>query len=132
MIEVSLSKIIIDEGKQEQVVVLKDKDADRSVPMVIGLSEALAIKMQLSGFQPPRPLTHDLLKSLIDTLGVKLEKVVIDKIVEGTFFAKLYLQEKDGHFKIVDARPSDSIALSLRAKSPIFIKEDVFLKLAST
>lgn len=131
MIEVGLSKIIIDEEKKEQVVVLKAKNSDRSIPMVIGLSEAVAIKIQLSGFKPPRPLTHDLLKSLLDTLEVKLEKVVIDRIVDGTFFAKLYLQEKNGHFKIVDARPSDSIALSLRTKSPIFIKENVFGKLTS-
>ena len=130
MIEVELSKIIIDEEKKEQVIVLKDRSGEKVLPIVIGLNEAAAIRIQLSGFVPPRPLTHDLMKSLIDTLDVSLEKVVIDKLVDGTFHAKLYLKKSDDGAKIVDARPSDSVALALRTKSSIFVEEEVFDRLA--
>jgi hypothetical protein len=129
MIEVELSRIIIDEAKREQIIVLKEKNGSKTLPIVIGINEALAVRMQLSGFVPPRPLTHDLMKSFIDTLDVCLEKVVIDKLVDSTFHAKLYLRTKDD-LKIVDARPSDSIALAVRTKSPLFVEEEVFRKLA--
>jgi len=126
MIELELSRIVIDEGKNEQVVVLKEKDGQKLLPIVIGINEAAAIKMKLSQTKSPRPLTHDLLSSVIDSLGFSLEKVVIDDLVEGTFFAKLYLRNNDGIEKIIDARPSDSIALALRMNSPIFVEEKVF------
>ncbi|HIE35937.1 MAG TPA: bifunctional nuclease family protein, partial [Candidatus Omnitrophica bacterium] len=118
MIEVELSRIIIDEEKREQVIVLREKKGQRLLPIVIGISEAASIRMQLSGFIPPRPLTHDLIRSLIETLEVRLEKVVIDKLIDSTFHAKLYLITKNNDLKIVDARPSDSIALAVRTKSP--------------
>ncbi len=129
MIEVELSRIIIDEQKQEQVIVLKEKGGEKILPIVIGMGEAAAIRMQLSGFKPPRPLTHDLMKSLIDTFSVTLERVVIDKLVDSTFHAKLYFKAPDDTTKVVDARPSDSIALAVRTKSPIFVQEEVFEKL---
>lgn len=125
MVEVELSKIIIDEERKEQVVVLKEKKGKRFLPIIIGIHEAAAIKMQLSGFVPPRPLTHDLVKSIITQLNVFLEKVVIDKLVDSTFHAKLYLRA-GSELKIIDARPSDSIALAVRTKSPIFVEEEVF------
>lgn len=129
MIPVELSRIIIDEQKREQIIFLKEKNGARILPIVIGLNEAVAIRMQLSGFSPPRPLTHDLMKSLLDTLNVTLEKVVIDKLVDSTFHAKLYLRS-NGNIKIVDGRPSDSIALAVRTKSPVFVEEEVFEKLS--
>lgn len=129
MIEVELSRIIIDEQKKEQIIFLKEKNGPRVLPIVIGLNEAVAIRMRLSGFVPPRPLTHDLMKSLLDALNVTLEKVVIDKLVDSTFHAKLYLRS-NGNIKIVDVRPSDSIALAVRTKSPLFVEEDVFRKLS--
>lgn len=128
MIEVELSRIIIDEGKKEQVIVLREKGGSRVVPIVVGINEATAIKMKLSGFKPPRPLTHDLISSIIGNLGIKLEKVIIDNLVDGTFHAKLYLSNNNVA-KIIDARPSDSIALAVRTKSPIFIEERVLEKL---
>lgn len=129
MIEVELSKIIIDEEKREQVIVLKERGGDKYLPIVIGISEAAAIRMQLSGFVPPRPLTHDLIKLLMDSLGVHLEKVVIDKLLDSTFHAKLHLRTTEGKLRIVDARPSDSIAIAVRTKSPLFVEEEVFDKL---
>ncbi|UCC95645.1 MAG: bifunctional nuclease family protein [Candidatus Omnitrophota bacterium] len=130
MIEVELSRIIIDEEKREQVIVLKEKQGSRLLPIVIGMSEAAAIRMQFGGFSPPRPLTHDLMRSLIDALDAQLEKVVIDKLVDSTFHAKLHFLKKDEGIKVVDARPSDSIALAVRTKSPIFVEEGVFDKLS--
>jgi bifunctional DNase/RNase len=124
MIEMELSKIVIDEKRHDQLIVLKEKDGERLLPIVIGLNEASAIKLKLSGFEPPRPLTHDLLHTTIKNLEANLDKVVIDKIEDNTFHAKLILKQ-DGKFKTVDARPSDSIALAVRAKAPIFVEDDV-------
>ncbi len=131
MIPVELSKIIIDEEKKEQMIVLKEKMGGRVLPIVIGMNEAAAIRIKLSGFIPPRPLTHDLLKNLLDSLGVSLEKVVIDKLVDGTFHAKLHLKRDNGKVTVVDARPSDSIALAVRTRSPLFVEEEVFEKLST-
>lgn len=131
MIEVELSRIIIDEERHEQVIVLKEKNGTKLLPIVIGLNEALAIRMHLSGFRPPRPLTHDLIKSLLDNLDISLEKVVIDKLIDSTFHAKLHLITPQGK-KIIDARPSDSIALAVRTKSPLYVEEEVFEKLGES
>ena len=128
MIRVELSRIIIDEKRQDQVVVLKEKDGDRQIPIIIGLMEASSIKIKISGVDVPRPMTHDLLARIIETLGGSLEKVVIDKLVNNTFHAKLELKTKDGEAKTIDARPSDSIALAVRFKAPIFVSEDVAQK----
>ena len=122
--EVALYKIKIDENRSEQVIVLKEKDGRRMLPVVIGISEVNAIKLKLSGIDPPRPLTHDLLLNTIKELGAKLASVYIDKLENNTFHAKLSLQ-KNGQEAIVDARPSDSIALALRASSPIFVEDAV-------
>ena len=93
-------------------------------------TEAHAIKMRLAGIVPPRPLTHDLLQSLIGALGAGLRKIVIDKLVDGTFYAKLILLSADDDKKetVVDARPSDCIALAVRCKSPIFVADEVLQK----
>jgi bifunctional DNase/RNase len=124
MIEMELNKIIIDEKRHDQIIVLKEKNGERRLPIVIGLLEASSIKMKLSGMEPPRPLTHDLLKSAIENLNAKVEKIVIDKLLDNTFHAKLILKT-NGTTKIVDARPSDSIALAVRTNSPIFVEEEV-------
>jgi bifunctional DNase/RNase len=126
MVEMELNKIIIDEKRQEQIIVLKEKNGSRILPIVIGLLEAAAIKMKIGGVEPPRPLTHDLLKTIIESLGGKLEKVIVDKILDNTFHAKLEINTGDSQIKYIDARPSDSIALAVRTKSPIFV-EDVVL-----
>jgi bifunctional DNase/RNase len=126
MIEMELNKIIIDEKRHDQVVVLKEKNGQRMLPIIIGITEASSIKMKLSGFEPPRPLTLDLLKSTIDNLEANLEKVIIDKLESNTFHAKLIINlGGNGKVKKVDARPSDAIALAVRTKAPIFVEDEV-------
>jgi hypothetical protein len=126
MIEMELSKIIIDEKRQDQIIVLKEKNGTRLLPIIIGLLEASAIKLKISGAVPPRPLTHDLLKVVIDALDAQVKKIVIDKLEDSTFHAKIVLLQKtSSREKVIDARPSDSIALAVRVKAPIFVEEDV-------
>ncbi|MDP2940051.1 MAG: bifunctional nuclease family protein [Candidatus Omnitrophota bacterium] len=125
-----LNKIIIDEKRHDQIIVLKEKNGERRLPIVIGLLEASSIKMKLSGVEPPRPLTHDLLKNTIENLNAKVERIVIDKLMDNTFHAKLILK-LDGVTKVIDARPSDSIALAVRTKSPIFVEEEVLNQVSS-
>lgn len=128
MIQVELSKIIIDEKRQDQIIVLKEKDGDRQFPIVIGFLEASSIKMKLSNIEPPRPMTHDLLVLVIEGLGATLEQIVIDQMVNNTFHAKLELKLKNGKKKIIDSRPSDGVALAVRTKAAIFVDEDVLKK----
>jgi len=128
MIELELNKIKIDETRNEQVIVFREKGGTRYLPVVIGIAEVNAIKLKLSGIKPPRPLTHDLMIQMIELLGAQLEKVVIDRLHQNTFFAKLYLKRKNGAQSkeiLIDARPSDSVALALRADAPIFVEEEV-------
>jgi len=125
MIELVLNKIKIDENRNEQVIIFREKEGTRFLPVVIGIAEVNAIKLKLSGIKPERPLTHDLLLQMIHQLGAKLEKVVIDKLHNNTFHAKLYLHPAADGDVVVDARPSDSVALALRAEVPIFAAEEV-------
>ena len=129
MIAVELSRIIIDEEKREQIVILKEKRGLRILPIVVGISEVAAIRMELNRIAHSRPLTHDLIKLIIETLHATLEKVVIDKLMDGIFYAKLYFKTGEGD-RIVDARPSDSLALALRTKSPVFVEAGVFESLS--
>ena len=124
MVEMELNKIRIDENRGEQIIVLKEKAGERVLPIVIGIMEVTAIKMKISGITPPRPMTHDLFYTTIKKLGANLEKIVITKLENNTFFAKLVLQV-NGRVEEIDARPSDSIALAIRAKSAIFVEEEV-------
>ncbi len=130
MVQVELSKIIIDEKRQDQIIVLKEKKGERQFPIVIGFLEASSIKMKISGLEVPRPMTHDLLASVIEGLGARLERLIIDKLVENTFHAKLELKTSDGQMKIIDTRPSDGIALAVRCNSNIFVEEEVLNKAA--
>jgi len=132
LVEMEVSKIRIDERRGEQVIVLKERGGNRLLPIIIGISEVTAIKMKISGIQPPRPLTHDLLRSAIIQLGAQLTRIVINKLEFNTFFAKLILKTKEGAIEEVDARPSDSIALALRAEAPIFVAEEVLNQVASS
>ena len=132
LVEMEVSKIRIDERRGEQVIVLKERGGNRVLPIIIGISEVTAIKMKISGIQPPRPLTHDLLRNTITQLGATLQRVVINKLEFNTFFATLVIQAKGGALEEVDARPSDSIALALRADAPIFVADDVLTQVASS
>ena len=132
LIRMEVSKIRIDERRGEQVIVLKERDGNRLLPIIIGISEVTAIKMQISGIEPPRPLTHDLLRNTISQLGATLERIVITKLEFNTFFATLVLRTREGNQLEVDARPSDSIAVALRAEAPIFVADDVLNHVASS
>ena len=125
MKQMNLNRIKVDENRSEQVIVLKEIDGDVLLPVVIGMSEVNAIKLKLSGLQPPRPLTHDLLNSTITALGSRVKHVIIDKLQQRTFYAKIVIETKDGQEILVDARPSDSIALALRADVPIFVEDHI-------
>lgn len=126
MKEMQLSSIRMDEKRGEQLIILKEKDGGgRLLPIIIGPYEAEAIRMKVKGITPPRPLTHDLLKSTIKELGAKLEGIIIDRLSEGIFFAKLMIAVREEKEVRIDARPSDAIALALRANVPIFVAEEV-------
>ena len=130
MIQVELSKIIIDEKRQDQIIVLKEKEGDRQFPIVIGFLEASSIKMKLSGIEPPRPMTHDLLVSVVEGLGASLQRVIIDKMVNNTFHAQLEFKFRNGKKKNIDSRPSDGVALAVRTNADIFVDEEVLKKSA--
>lgn len=125
MIEMELSKIVIDEKRHDQLIALKEKNGDRMLPIVIGLNEASAIKLKISGFNPPRPLTHDLIFTIIHDLEASVEKVIIDKLEENTFHAKIIIKTGGGALKTIDARPSDSIALAVRSHAPILVDDEI-------
>ena len=132
LVQMDVAKIRIDERRGEQVIVLKERGGNRLLPIIIGISEVTAIKMKISGIQPPRPLTHDLLRNTIVEMGATLQRIVINKLEFNTFFATLVIQGPAGAVHEVDARPSDSIALALRADAPIFVAEDVLNQVASS
>ncbi|MSQ23517.1 MAG: bifunctional nuclease family protein [Chloroflexi bacterium] len=124
MIEVFVESIRVNMANYKRVVMLKEKDSTRYLPIWIGHFEADAIAIPMQNVPVSRPLTHDLLQSAIDKLGAKLEHIVIHDLADETFFAKLVLNQ-DGKSVEVDARPSDAIALAIRAKVPIFVEEKV-------
>ena len=125
MIEMELFRIRIDDKRREQVIMLRERNGERVLPIVIGISEADAIRLKVSGVELPRPLTHDLLRNTITELGAEVERIVIHDLRQGTFFAKLVLKTRDGQSREVDARPSDAIALALRAGAPILAEESL-------
>jgi hypothetical protein len=126
-VEVELSRIIINETSDQQVIVLKERHGKRSFPIVIGIVEIFAIDRRLKGIKPPRPMTHDLLDSVIENLGVKIEKIVINDLRNHTFYAKIHLSS-DGRTVKIDSRPSDAIALGVASNAPIYVAEHVFEK----
>lgn len=124
MVEMELFEIRIDETNQEQVIVLREKEGERLLPILIGIFEAQAIHIKIHGERLPRPLTHDLLASVIEALGAELKLVLINKLQENTFYARLIL-ERDGEDVEVDSRPSDAIALAIRVDAPLYVNEEV-------
>jgi len=124
-VPVELSRILITEFGEQQVIFLKETGGERTFPIMIGIAEALAIDRRLKGKQTPRPMTHDLLADVIDKLDARIQKVVISDIQDHTFIATLYLQ-RDGEVIPIDARPSDAIALCSAFDTPLFVAEHVF------
>jgi hypothetical protein len=123
-IEVELSRIIINETSDQQIIVLKERNGKRSFPIVIGMMEAFAIDRRLKGLKPPRPMTHDLLDNVIKSLDAKIEKIVINDLRNHTFYAKICLIA-NGRTIEVDSRPSDAIALGVASNTPIHVAQHV-------
>jgi bifunctional DNase/RNase len=126
-VEVELSRIIINETSDQQVIVLKERNGSRSFPIVIGIVEVFAIDRRLKGINPPRPMSHELLENTISNLGATIEKIVINDLRNHTFYAQIYLASNGQHLKI-DSRPSDAIALVAGSKTPIYVAEHVIEK----
>lgn len=120
----SIRALHVDPITNMPIVFLRETDGDRVLPIWIGTSEANAIAQQIEKVQPPRPMTHDLLKSVIDELGGRLERIVVCELRDNTFYATLQLRSPRGTLT-VDARPSDAIALALRSGARIFVEEAV-------
>ncbi|MCH2137789.1 MAG: bifunctional nuclease family protein [Phycisphaerales bacterium] len=123
-VQMELSRILIRELTDGQLIELHEVDGPRSFPIMIGLPEAMAIERRLSGEAPPRPMTHELMDSIMATLGGRLDRVVIHELSEGTFYAVLCIETAEGE-RLVDARPSDAIALTAAHGVPIFVSESV-------
>lgn len=123
-VQMELHKIIISEMRDTQYIVLKEVDGDRKFPIVIGSPEAFAIERRLKGVMMPRPLTHDLLASVIEQLGGTIEKIEINNLQDHTFFARIHIRQ-DGQTIEIDSRPSDAIALGIATTVPIYVAEHV-------
>ncbi|MBN2181556.1 MAG: bifunctional nuclease family protein [Sedimentisphaerales bacterium] len=124
-LEAELSRIIINEMSDQQIIVLKERYGERSFPIVIGIVEIFAIDRRLKGIKPARPMTHDLLANVIENLGAKIEKIVINDLRHHIFFARIHLSLNGKKIEI-DSRPSDAIALGTATKAPIFVADHVF------
>jgi len=123
-VHMELKRIIINEVQDQQVIMLREVEGDRSFPIVIGIYEATSIDRRVKGQPTPRPLTHDLVAAVIDQLGGELQDIYISELKEHTYFAKLRIR-KDGELIEIDCRPSDAIALAVTASVPIFVAEEV-------
>ena len=124
LIEVELFQVIITEGQPQQVIVLRERGGDRYFPIFIGYNEAMAIDRKLKDAQVPRPLTHDLLFNIIEQMGGRLTRIVVNDLKEETYYAMLEIKRGDEIIE-VDSRPSDAIALAVRTTVPIFVEEQV-------
>lgn len=120
LIEMFIKGLMIDPVTNMPIVILRDEDGQRTLPIWVGPVEANAIALQIENVAPPRPMTHDLLRNLLTDLGGRLVRVIISDLHDGTFYAYLEIAREDGPL-FVDARPSDALALSIRTKAPVFV-----------
>jgi len=120
----ALKRIVINEVHDQQVIMLREVDGERSFPIVIGIFEATSIDRRVKKLDSPRPLTHDLIASVVESLGAEVQDIYINELRDHTYFAKLRIRQ-DGELIEVDSRPSDAIALAVTAKVPIYVAEDV-------
>jgi bifunctional DNase/RNase len=128
-VPMELHKIIISEMQDKQLIWLKEVDGDRKFTIVIGSSEAMAIDRRLKGSPTPRPLTHDLLANIIEEMGGAIEKIEINDLQQGTFYAKIHIRQNGRELEI-DSRPSDAIALGIATMVPIYVAEHVLRDVA--
>jgi uncharacterized protein len=125
-VQMELSRIIISEIDDRQIIYLREVDGDRTFPILIGIFEATSIDRRVKHYQAPRPLTHDLIVSVVEHLGAELQDVVISELREHTYFAKLRIRQ-EGELVEIDARPSDAIAVAVTCDPPlpIYVAEEV-------
>ncbi|MBC7092654.1 bifunctional nuclease family protein [Candidatus Bipolaricaulota bacterium] len=126
MREAEVRALLLDPTTKTPVLLLKDRNSSKAMPIWIGEPEAMSIALELQGHAFPRPLSHDLMKRLLEALGGALERVVISSVKESTYYATLVVRDGGGELREIDARPSDAVALALRTRSPIYIEEEVF------
>jgi uncharacterized protein len=123
-IEMTIKGLMVDPITNMPIIILRDVEGQKVLPIWVGVFEANAIALQIENVQTPRPMTHDLLKNVIDDLRGHVERIVVCELKENTFYARIHMSV-DGRALEVDARPSDAIALALRTRSPIFVEETV-------
>jgi len=123
-VRMDLAQIMISETRDQQLIVLRERNGQRVLPIVIGLTEALAIDRRVKGVTLQRPLTHDLLANVIESLQGELEKIVVNDLQDHTFYAKLVVRQH-GELIEVDSRPSDAIALGVATEVPIYVEDRV-------
>jgi bifunctional DNase/RNase len=130
-VRMELSRIIISDVNEQQVIYLREVEGERTFPILIGMFEALSIDRRVRGELPPRPLTHDLLKNVIEELGGEVQDVVVSSLQEHTYFARIRVR-RDGELIEIDSRPSDAIALSVHFDPhlPIYVSEEVLGEVA--
>lgn len=124
LIEMNVKGLMVDPITSMPIVILKDSDGEKVLPIWVGVFEANAIALQIENVQTPRPMTHDLLKNVIDDMQARVDQVVISDVTENTYYAVLHLTTPSGP-AVVDARPSDAIALALRSRAPIMVDPKV-------
>jgi len=127
MRQMKVDKLGIDLLTHDPIVILKDLEGKRYLPILIGPFEATAIALALEGTPVPRPLSHDLMRTMLEAMSAKLEQIIIHDIKDSTFFAKLIVR-RNGDTTEIDARPSDGIALALRMQAPIFVTDKIALE----
>ncbi len=126
-VSVEIKGLVLDPSSNLPIVVLRDIVGDRLLPIWIGLFEAQAIALRLEGVATPRPMTHDLLLNLVEGTRAKVSRVIVSDLVDNTFYAEIHVQHGPDE-EVIDSRPSDAIALALRAEAPLFVHQQVFEK----
>jgi len=124
LVRMTVKGLMLDPISNSPIVVLKDDEEKVLLPIWVGVFEANAIALKLENYETPRPMTHDLVNGILGSLGVKVIQVVVNELRESTFFARIHLST-DGRETEVDARPSDAIAIALRAEAPIYVDQSV-------
>jgi len=125
---VNLEGIRIEQPSQKPIILLKEDNGDRFLPIWVGNFEASAIALEMVNFKSPRPMTHDLIVNIFKAFNIRLKRVVVSRLVKETFFAFLDLQKDNDENIIMDLRPSDAIAIAVRIKSPIYVSQEVLEK----
>jgi len=127
MVKMEIKGLLMDPVSNMPVVILKDQDEGLFLPIWVGIFEANAIAIEMEKIAAPRPMTHDLLRNVISELGIQVDRIVVTELKDNTFFARIHLSRGEESWS-VDSRPSDAIALALRARAEIFVEEDVLEK----